>query len=209
MSRKSNYVLYFIVLMFIFYILVPFGIINLNSGKNYNLAIKVSDIYLKIIPVSADVYQSRAFAKFNKGLYSQAVEDFELSDKYSFSDENEYFILGTKTYYAPEEEVLKAYDKLIAEAKVKTIKYNLLGDKAVYLLKNGDTASANKIFDELSAAFHNGIDIYFPVEKVYYYGGIARKTLGIDENADSDIEFAKQICKTCNFDYSTGLIFKH
>lgn len=209
MPRKSNYVLISVFLIFILYVFVPLGIMNLNLKGNYDMAIKVSNVYLKFVPISADVYQSRALAEFNNAQYAQAVKDFELSDKYSFSNENQYLILGVKTYYAPKEDVLNAYDKMILEAEAATTKYNLKGDKAVYLLKNGDYVEANKIFNELNIAFDNGEDIYFPIEKVYFYGAHAKKALGIYDNVDSDIEFAKRICKTCNYDYSTGLILKH
>ena len=84
--KKSIYVVLLLAIIFLGYVLTPLTIQNLNRSEKYNSVIRLSNIYLKIVPIASNVYPQRAYAKLKLGQYEAAVADYKLANEYSLSD---------------------------------------------------------------------------------------------------------------------------
>lgn len=207
--RKSIYVALILAVMFCGYILTPFIINDMNIGKNYIGAEKLSNLYLTFVPISADTYASRAYAKFGQKQYKEAIVDYELANKYSLSDSFLTDITGVKTYFMPYPDMIKEFDKAIAEEQEEGSKYFLRCEKAIYQLKNNkDTNLAYAELNKLLADFENGKDVYFSPALAFFMRGQVKTKLGDLQGAKKDFAEAKKMCPDCKYTYETNLIRK-
>lgn len=204
--RKSAYILAAIIIIFCLYAFIPGSIEKLNFYKKYNSALKLSNIYLTFVPISPEVYASRAYAKFNLKQYQSAEKDYETANKYSLSNNFSDDILGVKTYYLPKDEMLKEFDTAIEAEKEEPVKYLLLYEKATYLLKNKDYNSALNIYNTILTAYKQEKKVFFSPARAYYNRGIARQFLGDASGAKIDFEIGKRMCPECKFTTDTTLI---
>lgn len=207
--KYSVYVLLLIIMVFGAYIFTPMIVDKCLKYKKYSTALKLSNVYLKLIPTASDTYSQRAFAKFNLNKYESAVKDFEKANEYSFSNVFKYNILGTKIYYLNKDDMLKEFDNAINNETQQTVKYLLIGEKGTYLMKQNDYSSALKEFQILINAFDKNEDILFPLEKLYYLSSVAKQKTGDIQGAILDRNISKKMCRTCEFDTNTTLIQKH
>lgn len=207
--RKSIYVALVLAIIFCGYILTPFLISDMNSGKNYGGAERLSNLYLKFVPISAEAYASRAYAKLEQKQYKEAIADFELANKYSMSDSFSPDIIGVKTYYMPYSDMLKEFDKNIAEEDEEGSRYLFRCEKAIYQLKNNkDTKAAYVELNQILTDFEHGKDVYFSPHLAYFMRGQARTRLGDWQGAKNDFAEARKMCPDCKYSYETNLIRK-
>lgn len=206
--RKSVYILVLLILIFFSYVLTPLMINSLNNNKKFNSALRLANGYLTFMPVASNVYAQRAYAKFNLKQYKEAVEDYEKANKYSFSEDFNADIVGVKTYYLPYDQVLNAFDELIAQEKEKPYKYYLMSEKAAYQLKNKDYKKAYNTFNYLINLYEKGTKVFFSPSLVYNNRAIARKFLGDDVGAKADFTASKKMCPDCTFSLNTTMIIK-
>lgn len=206
--KKSAYILGAMIVIFCLYAFVPVLIENLNINKKFNGVVKTSNIYLTFVPISAEVYANRAYAKFNLKQYKDAEKDYEAANKYSLSDTFSDDILGVKTYYLDKDEMLKEFNAAIAAEKEEPVKYLLQYEKATYLLKNKDYNSALKIYNSILNAYLQKKKVFFSPAKAYYNRGTVRNILGDANGAKLDFEIAKRMCPECKFNAETTLVQK-
>lgn len=204
--RKSVYILGLIILIFFLYILTPFIITSLNRSDKYKSALNLANTYLTFMPVAPEVYAQRAYAKFKLKQYKEAVEDYEKANKYSFSDDFNADIVGVKTYYLPYDQVLNAFDELIAQEKEKPYKYYLMSEKAAYQLKNKDYKKAYNTFNYLIKLYEKGTKVFFSPSLAYNNRAIAKKHLGDLSGAHIDFSTAKKMCPDCKFSLDSTMI---
>lgn len=206
--RKSVYILALIILLFFSYILTPFIITSLNRSDKYKSALNFANVYLTFMPVAPDVYAQRAYAKFNLKQYKEAVADYEKANKYSFSDDFNPDIVGVKSYYLPYNQVINAFDEIIAQEKEKPYKYYLMSEKAAYQLKNQHYKDANEILNYLINVYRKGDKVFFSPSLVYNNRGIAKKNLGDIAGAKVDFTVSKKMCPDCKFTLDSTMIQK-
>lgn len=204
--RKSVYVLALIIIIFCLYAFIPTLIGTLNMHKKYDFADKISNVYLKFVPISPEVYADRAYAKSQLKQYRDAEKDYEAANKYSLSDNFKYDILGVKTYYLQKNEMLKEFDNAINAEKEESVKYLLQYEKATYLLKNNDYNAALNIYNSILTAYKQKKKVFFSPAKAYYNRGIIKNSLGDTAGAKLDITIAKKMCPECKFNFDTTLI---
>ena len=205
-SPKSAYILGLILVLFFLYVFVPVWVENLNIKKQFNKVVNLSNIYLTFVPISAEVYANRAYAKFSLKQYKAAVTDYERANKYSSPDNFADDIVGVKTYYLPKEEMLKEFDKAIASEKEEPVKYLLKYEKATYLLKNNDYNSALNIYNEILQAYKNKKKVFFSPARAYYNRGVSKMSLGDSYGGKIDFMIAKRMCPECKFNMETTLV---
>lgn len=206
--RKSVYIFALIILLFLSYILTPFIITALNRSDKYKSALNLANTYLTFMPVAPDVYVQRAYAKFKLKQYKEAVEDYKKANKYSFSEDFNPDIVGVKSYYLPYNQVIDAFDELIAQEKEKPYKYYLMSEKAAYQLKNKNYKDANNTFNYLINLYRKGEKVFFSPSLVYNNRGIAKKNLGDIEGAKADFTVSKKMCPDCKFTLDSTMIQK-
>lgn len=207
-SKKSIYVLAFMMAIFLYFVFMPMAIDNMVANGKYKLALKTSNVYSKFIPIFPDVYAQRAYAKFKLGKYEDAVKDFELANDYSLSKVFNWDILGVKTYYIPFDEMINEFDKEISIRDKKIDKQFLMAEKADYLMKNKKYNNALKIYDELIATYKKLEDTAFSPERVYFNRGRARALTGDIQGAAVDTAVSRKMCPECKFDFETKLVQK-
>lgn len=203
-KRKSAYVLALIFAIFMFYILTPMAIDLLVINSQYQAAIKVSNIYTKFIPISADTYAQRGYSKYKLKKYAEATKDYELANEYSLSKRFNPDIVGIQTYYLPKEEVLKNFDELL-EQKLAPRTY-IKSEKALYEVKHGDYAQAIEIYNEILAKYENHEDVSFSPEKAYYFRAYSKIKLNDKDGARIDLSKAEELCQDCKYSFETKLI---
>ncbi len=206
--KTSVYFAAVLTVIFCGYVLTPFIIKNLSNAKKFNDVIKISDIYLTLVPIASDIYAQRAYAEYNLKQYKEAVFDYEKANEYSLSDNFSNDILGVKTYFLPFKDMVAEFDKAINNEKEKPIKYLLISEKAAYLLKNNDYKSAYSILDKLVKIYDKREKVYFSPAVVHYNRGKARLALGDKSGAEFDFRIARNMCPECKFNYETRLIQK-
>ena len=204
--RKSIYVMLLVIAIFLGYIVTPLYITNFNITKKYKSAVNLSNIYLKFVPISPNVYAQRAYAKFELKQYKEAVADYELANKYSLSDSFSDDIVGVKTYYLPYKTMLSEFDKAISTEKSEPARYLLRYEKAVYQLKNKDYKSAYSELNTLVKAYEQKQDVHFSPSAAYFNRGVAKALLGDSKGADLDKKTAKKMCPECEFNQETTLV---
>ena len=129
--RNSIYAIILILLVFILYAYTPNVIDKLNINEKYNDVIKLSNIYLKFIPINSDVYAQKGYANYKLGYFKEAVSDYETANKYSLSDAFDFEILGIKILSMNKDEALIEFDKYINNPKQEKFKYFLKSQKAL------------------------------------------------------------------------------
>ena len=204
--RKSVYILSAIIVIFCLYAFVPVWVENLNLNKKFDTAVKVSNVYLAFVPISAEVYANRAYAKFNLKQYKSAEKDYEAANKYSLSDNYSEDILGVKTYYQTPQEMIKDFDAAIAAEKDEPVKYLLQYEKATYLLKIKDYNSALNIYNTILGAYKQKKKVFFSPARAYYNRGTALNNLGDINGAKIDFAIARRMCPECTFTADTTLV---
>ncbi len=206
--KKSIYVMAFVIIAFIYYAFTPLVINTTVTNGKYKNALNMSNIYLKIIPISPDVYAQRAYSKFKLGNYKDAVADYKLANAYSLSQVFNLDILGVKTYYLPFDEMIKEFDLEIAKREKKVEKQFILAEKANYLLKNKKYNQALTIYNELINTYKNREGIAFAPEEIYYNRGKIRALAGDISGARTDTEIARKMCAECEFSLDTKFVNK-
>jgi hypothetical protein len=207
-SKKSVYVLAFIIIIFAFYTYTPILIDNLVAHENYQSALTISNIFSKIVPIQPDIYAQRAYTKFKLKDYKNAIADFELANAYSKSNAFDLDILGVKLYYLPFDEMINEFDRKIADCEKKHEKEFFMDEKANYLMKHKKYAQALSIYNELLKTYAKGEYIAFSADEVFYNRGLAKKYTGDLHGASIDMQIAHNMCQSCTFDYETKLIRK-
>lgn len=207
--KKSVYVLIALIAIFVLYIATPFYITNLNRHNNIKSAYALSNIYLKFVPISSEVYAQKAYAEFKMKKYEQAAVDFEKANKYGMSDVYKYEILGCKTYYLPYNDVLKEFEKAISLEDSKPMRYLLNYELVTYKVKNKkDYNQALVLYSDMINKYKSGESVFFAPELVYYNRGVVRGLLGDVKGAVFDKNIAENMCKQCGFSLDTTLIRK-
>ena len=206
--RKSIYIMAFVIIAFLCYIFVPLIIDTSVTNGKYKNALNMSNIYLKIVPISPDMYAQRAYSKFKLRKYMDAVDDYKLANAYSKSQVFNLDILGTKTYYLNFDEMIKEFDLEITKREKKVEKQFILAEKANYLMKNNKYNQALNIYNELINTYENREDIAFAPEEIYYNRGKAKALTGDINGAKNDIAVSKKMCFDCKFSYDTKLVIK-
>lgn len=204
--KKSIYVVLLLAIIFLGYVLTPLTIQHLNRSEKYNSVIRLSNIYLKIVPIASNVYPQRAYAKLKLGQYEAAVADYKLANEYSLSDTYSSDIVGVKTYYMPYKKMLGEFDRAMNEENIEAAKYLLRYEKAVYQLKNKDYKTAYAELNNLINAYSQNKDVFFSPAYAYYNRGVARAALGDGVGAKADKAKAKSMCPECKFNQETTLI---
>ena len=205
-KRKSWIVLLLVSVLFIGYAYAPILINILNDKENYKLTKKFSNVYLKLVPISADVYAQRAYAEYKLQEYKSAVKDYELANLYSDSSVYDFDILGVKVEDLSFEEMKIEFDKAIEKAQDENTKRFLLYEKSIFLYNNKDYKETLKIYNKLIEDFDNKKDAGFSPENVYHYRSIIRDKLGDKEGAKKDRAMADKMCPKCKFEMEIGLI---
>ena len=205
---KSIYVLAILVIAFVFYALSPIAIDGLINLKNYKYAINFSNLYTKLVPITPSVYAQRAYSEFKLGKYQDAVNDYELANKYTLSNSFDLDILGVKTYYLPQQDVLNEFDKKINEYEGKKFQHYIMSEKAAYLLKNKQYKEALDIYNILISAYKKDTDQPFAIDKIYYLSGLIKRHFGDIEGANADFESSAGMCPNCKYDAETTFIQK-
>lgn len=204
--RYSVFVLLFMMIAFLYYAFMPIVIDSFVTAGKYKTAVAASNIYLKFIPIIPDVYAQRAYSNFMLKNYQDAIKDYKSANDYSYSTVYNYDIIGTKTYFAPFNEVIADFDKEIANQKDEKRKQYISCEKANYLLKNKHYAEALKIYNELITTYRKQNDVLFSPQEVYNNRGTAKLAIGDTLGADIDKSIAKKICPECKYELDCKLI---
>ena len=204
--RKSIYGALLLMLIFAFYAFIPLYIDYLNANEKYNSVEKVSKIYLKLIPINSDVYAQKGYANYKIGNYKEAIYDYKMANKYSFSDTFDFEILGSNAMILSRDEMIAEFDKYIDLEKDDNIKYFLKSQKAVYLQQNDEYKAALKLYDELINVYEKNKQDGFRVDSVYYNRGVIRYALGDNNGAVIDQRKARTMCDNCSFECELTLV---
>ena len=205
-ERKSVYLMLLVAFIFFGYVFTPLIIKSLLNLEKYNCAYKISSVYLKFVPVSADVYSARAYAEYKMKKYSSAVADYENANKYTLS--NSFFndILGVQINYLKYDEMIKAFDKAISAQNDKLIKDRLIYEKANYQYQNKDYKSALHSFNKLLSSYKRGKKLHYTPEIAFYNRSMTKMALGDKSGASKDYAYALKLCPKCTFDFKTTLV---
>lgn len=206
--RKSIFVLLLMAVLFLGYVLTPFTVASLNSAKRYKNVISLANLYLKLVPISSEVYAYRAYAKYNLKQYKDAVLDYEAANKYSLSSTFNSDIVGVKTFYLPYKEMLVEFDKAINVEDVEAARYLLRYEKAVYQLRHNEYKSAFNELNNLVNAYSQNKQVFFSPALAYFNRGIAREALGDINGANADKAVARKMCQECTFNQDVTIIHK-
>lgn len=204
--KKSVYVLILLVLIFCYYIVTPLVTMNMNGSKDYKAAINTANTYLTFVPISAEMYAQRAYAKYKLKQYKEAVKDYEAADKYSLSDNFSYDLLSVKTKYLPRSQMLAEFDKLIDSQKTEAESQYLMFYKANYYMQNKQYNQALTIYNVLLAACKKSDNVLFPDDELYYNIGSAKKALGDAKGAQSYFTISKRKCPDCKYEFTTDFV---
>ena len=204
--RNSTYVIVLMVILFMLYAYTPAIIDNLNAGEKYNSVIKLSNIYLKFVPINADVYAQKGYANYKSNKLEKAFYDYNMANKYSLSNVFDQDILGIKILLTDKNEALKEFDKYINAPEQENYKYFLKSQKAFYLQQNKDFEAALKIYNELVSAYEKEKIDTFPIDTVYFNRGVIRAQIGDYTGANIDKRKAKMMCYECSFEPTLTLV---
>lgn len=205
-EKKSVYVMLLIAFIFCAYVCTPMIINSLINLGKYKGASKLASAYLTFVPVNADVYASRGYAKYMLKQYKQAASDYENANKYTLSDSFFNDILGVKINYLSYDEMIKEFDKAISAQKDKLIKGRLLYEKANYEFQNGQYSAALTSYNKLLSSYKRGMRVHYLPEIAYYNRAKAKYVSGDKKGAAQDYAVAQKMCPGCSFEYKTTLI---
>lgn len=206
--KKSVFIIAAIMLVFLYYALMPLVIDTAVTTEKYDLALKSANLYSKFIPIFPDVYAQRAYSKFKLGKYQDAIKDYELANDYSLSTAYNMDILGVKEHYLPVQDMLKELDTVIAKQEKNTGKQFYMAEKAKYLMKNNKYQQALLIYDELIKTYKTHEDTGFAPDEVYFGRSKARSLAGDTQGATTDMAIVKKMCSECKYDFETKLVNK-
>lgn len=204
--RKSIYAMILVLIIFIIYAFTPMYIDSLNMKDKFNKAIKISNIYIMFVPINSDVYAQKAYANYRLENYNDAVKNYELANKYSFSDSFDFEILGSKVVSMSKEDAIAEFDKNINSKEEEQFKYYLKSQKALYLQQNKDYKEALKIYNELITKYEKEKIDSFEADLVYFNRGVVRSLLGDVKGADADKKKARVMCSECSFEPKLSLV---
>lgn len=204
--RKSAYGALLIILMFIFYAFTPICIDYLNANQKYNFVVKISKIYLKLIPINSDVYAQCAYANYMLGNYKAAISDYEMANKYSFSNSFDFEILGSNTYLLSKDEMLTKFDEYINSEEDESIKDFIKSQKALYLQQNNEYSKALEIYNELVNAYETEKRDSFEADLIYFNRGVVKSAMGDNTGAAIDKRKARTMCSDCSFEVKLTLV---
>lgn len=176
----------------------------INKGK-YSDAIKMTTIWSKILPVDAQWYSLRGYARFYDGDYKGAIADYDKAyelknNEYkSMSFDNKIYIKYILSDY---ESAIDDFDNEIAKTKEDGEKDSLMWDKAQFLYNIGEYKNALKIYNEL---IKKSVEdrIYLVENRLYYERSQVYKSLGMDKEALADEQKAQEL--DLNIEYQTSI----
>ncbi len=172
---------------------------DLIKKGNYKLALLLSDVGIKISPVSSINYGHRAVAKYYLKDYSGAASDYEMANKYSQDPVYDADLFVVKSKILTKEQLLNEYDKSINAQVDKYDKYSAIYSKANYLYSVGDYQAALNYYNELVVAYLKGEKIMFSPATLYFKRGSTYSKLGNANASQKDIKIAESMCVDCNY----------
>lgn len=176
----------------------------INKGK-YSDAVKITTIWSKILPVDAQWYALRGYARFYDGDYKGAIADYDRAyqlknNEYkSMSFDNKIYIKYILSDY---ESAIDDFDNEIAKTKNDGERDSLLWDKAQFLYNIGEYKNALKIYNELIT---KSVDdrIYLVENRLYYERAQVYKSLGMDKESLADEQKAQEL--DLDIEYQTSI----
>lgn len=176
----------------------------INKGK-YSDAVKMATIWSKILPVDAQWYSLRGYARFYDGDYKGAIADYDKAyqlkdNEYkSMSFDNKIYIKYILSDY---ESAIDDFDNEISKTKDDGEKDSLLWDKAQFLYNIGEYRNALKIYNNL---VKKSVDdrIYLMENRIYYERAQVYKSLGMDKEAKADEQKAQEL--DLDIEYQTSI----
>jgi len=178
---------------------------NLISRGKYSDAVKMTTIWSKILPVDAQWYSLRGYAKFYDGDYKGAIADYDRAyqlknNEYkSMSFDNKIYIKYILSDY---ESAIDDFDNEIEKTKDEGEKNSLLWDKAQFLYNIGEYKNALKIYNEL---IEKSVDdqIHLIENRLYYERAQVYKSLGMEKQALADEQKAQEL--DLDIEYQTSI----
>ena len=176
----------------------------INKGK-YSDAVKMTTIWSKILPVDAQWYSLRGYAKFYDGDYKGAIADYDKA--YQLKD-NEYKCMSfdNKIYIKyilnDYESAIDDFDREIKKTKDEGERNSLLWDKAQFLYNIDEYKNALKIYNDL---IEKSVEdrIYLVENRLYYERAQVYKSLGLNKEADADEQKAQEL--DLDIEYQTSI----
>lgn len=176
----------------------------INKGK-YSDAVKMTTLWSKILPVDAQWYSLRGYAKFYDGDYKGAIEDYDKAyilknNEYkSMSFDNKIYIKYILNDY---ESAIDDFDNEIKKTKDDGERDSLLWDKAQFLYNIGEYKNALKIYDELIKKSEDD-RVYLVENRLYYERAQVYRSLGREKEALSDEQKAQEL--DLDIEYQTSI----
>jgi len=176
----------------------------INRGK-YSDAVKMATIWSKILPVDAQWYSLRGYARFYDGDYKGAIEDYDKA--YQLKD-NEYKCMSfdNKIYIKyilnDYESAIDDFDQEIKKTKNEGEKNSLLWDKAQFLYNVGEYKNALNIYNELIKKSEDD-RVYLVENRLYYERAQVYKSLGMDKESQADEQKAQEL--DLDIEYQTSI----
>lgn len=176
----------------------------INKGK-YSDAVKMTTIWSKILPVDAQWYSLRGYARFYDGDYNGAIEDYnkayQLKDNEykSMSFDNKIYIKYILNDY---ESAIDDFDNAIKQTQDEGEKDSMLWDKAQFLYNIGEYKNALKIYNDLIKKSEDD-RIYLIENRLYYERAQVYKSLGMDKESQADEQKAQEL--DLDIEYQTSI----
>ena len=176
----------------------------INKGK-YSDAVKMATIWSKILPVDAQWYSLRGYARFYDGDYKGAIADYDKAyqlkdDEYKcMSFDNKIYIKYILNDY---ESAIDDFDNEIKKTKDDGEKNSLLWDKAQFLYNIGEYKNSLKIYNDL---IEKSVDdrIYLIESRLYYERAQVYKNLDMEKESKADQQKAQDL--DLDIEYQTSI----
>ena len=178
---------------------------NLIHKGKYSDAVKMTTIWSKIMPVDAQWYALRGYARFYNGDYKGAIADY---DKAYHLKDNEYKCMSfdNKIYIKyilnDYESAIDDFDNEIEKTEDEGEKNSLLWDKAQFLYNVEEYKNALDIYNELIKKSEDD-RIYLVENRLYYERAQVYKSLGKDKEAQADEQKAQEL--DLDIEYQTSI----
>ena len=176
----------------------------INKGK-YSDAVKMTTIWSKILPVDAQWFALRGYARFYDGDYKGAIEDYDKAYKLKnneykcMSFDNKIYIKYILNDY---ESAIDDFDNEIEKTKDEGEKNSLLWDKAQFLFNIEEYNNALNIYNDLIKKSEDD-RIYLVENRLYYERAQVYKSLGKEKEAQADEQKAQEL--DLDIEYQTSI----
>lgn len=168
---------------------------NLIANQRYSDAIKMTNIWSKIMPLESRWYSLRGYARYNLGDYEGAIEDYDKAyeiedDAYrTMNFDNKIYI---KYFIKDYEGAIKDFDTEIEKTSDDCDKDQLLWDKAQFLYHIGQYQKSLDIYNKLIINSNND-NVYLLKNRLYYERGQVYLALGKNREANRDFDIADEL----------------